>query len=97
MDTPHMPLGLLGKIWQWLKDFALMPGRIRVIAVAAQADADKRPICTACGLGRVSVTGREKYGYEFRPLGTCGNCGIQWAMSNGGAGLDYPLTDTHYD
>lgn len=73
MDLPKAPVGIIAKVALWLKDFALMPGRIRVLAEAAEGDRDARPICTSCGTGRVGDLERlsNPGWYRDRVVGTC--------------------------
>jgi hypothetical protein len=89
MVAPHMPLGVLGKIVQWLKDFFLMPGRVRRIAETAETDSDKRPVCMSCGKGMVATMKTwETVNYQLMTLGVCENCKQNWIISADGRKLE---------
>lgn len=73
----------------WIKDLAVLPGRVKAIENATKAQTDPRPGCTACGQGRVSVTKVQptEMGFPFT-IGACDNCGSRWSMSPNGEKLN---------
>lgn len=80
------PLGMIAKTGLWLKDFAAMPERIRLLAEGLAADRDPRPICQSCGVGRVGqLTSIKGSSYRDYTVGTCGACATRFYVGDTGA------------
>jgi hypothetical protein len=72
---------MLKAIGLWLVDFVLVPTRVARLAKVAEADRDPRPVCLACGNGRVGL-GETRPGYMIGTLhfGACPACGAAWKL-----------------
>lgn len=84
MAVPDVPVGMLAKAALWLGDFFRMPTRIRLLAEGAAADADARPKCAACGVGRVPSLGSLTQNGVAYSLGRCVDCGAGWVLTGPG-------------
>lgn len=78
MDMPRVPFPLI----VWLKDFFLAPKRIAALAELKAAEADPRPKCPGCGIGRVILTDEHERGPTWRTFkGICEGCQREWQMT----------------
>jgi len=84
-------IGVVARLWRWLRDFAAMPGRIARLAEIKESDADKRLACKSCSAGRVGNFRRVIIGtrviantrYDtIRTIGVCDSCGQEWQVSD---------------
>lgn len=88
MDVPKPPFGMIKALVMWFADFIAMPGRVKEIAALKAEERDPRPVCPACGVGRVSLKGwATNQNGRHLPRGTCGECNVRWSMEADGSAV----------
>jgi predicted RNA-binding Zn-ribbon protein involved in translation (DUF1610 family) len=82
MHPPHVPIGIIGRLIRWAKDFAAMPARVRELYGQIEAATDARHKCPSCGQGRIGdlKTSREQWATWL--IGTCNECQMRWKLTD---------------
>lgn len=94
ISVAKLPFAAAMKAWRWLCSIVAAPAKLEALQNQLAAASDPRPVCTACGSGRVSAlerVNREGY-YQPRTKGHCGNaeCAKEWRMTDSGQALHSP-------
>jgi hypothetical protein len=77
-NHPHAPVSFFLKIARWIGDFIAVPGRLRRLAEATEADADVRLKCMSCGTGRVGEIRTHVVDAYSGYAGRCADCRTWW-------------------
>ncbi len=77
--------------WHWLKDLFAIPTRVRKLYEGLEADADPRPKCMSCAVGRVPTDRVLKMpgsvGKSYGGACTNPGCGAVWVTRESGREL----------
>lgn len=87
MNVPSLPFGLMARAWRWCSDLIQAPDRLRTLEARTAGADDPRPICQACGVGRVSTEAPLTISGSLVTWGACNGCGVEWELRNFGKAI----------
>lgn len=94
ITVAKLPFATVLKGWRWVRSLIQAPARLERLESQQAAAVDPRPVCTACGAGRVSAGERIGWGpnYKLWTKGACINaeCAKEWRMTDNGQELHSP-------
>lgn len=90
LHTAKTGLSLWKRFSGFIRDFGAMPGNMRKMAEARDAEADARAHCRSCADGRVGQIKTVDAGQGYlKTTGVCDRCGVVWLIDNQGK-LQHP-------